>query len=72
MRRRVDLDNPRDSEIVLAVMEHLNSKKDYSEHLYDYGELGLLHIYWDYGKWRYNWLTIDPRPDQISDFVEIK
>jgi len=70
MRRRVNLDNPVENALVLKVMQHLNLNSNYSEHLYDCEELGLLWIHWRHGGWEYNWLKTDPLPKDISDFIE--
>jgi hypothetical protein len=55
----------------LETMKWLNSENLQGENrVYDFGNLGLLHISWRNGRWDTRWLKVLEVPKSIRDVVE--
>lgn len=46
----------------LEVLKVLNEKQDFHSHIFDMDELGLLFVHRPRGRWKRDWITLEPDP----------
>ena len=51
------------------VVSWLNDNRLQGSNRYFNTDLGTLHIYWDHYGWRYQWIDIEPLPDDLPEWL---
>jgi hypothetical protein len=65
----VDLFTQTRDTIELATMRMLNEQQDYSRHIYDCFDWGILDLQWIQKKWYARWIELEPMPDRVLRLI---